>query len=400
MTQTLALTLKETIDRILTNISQSQSSEANASLMGGKMGYALFEAYYNHHFGIEDDSRLWEYISDSLNQVQEGQMIHSFASGISGVAWAFLHLYNQGLLQDEGLDAEGIIEGLDEGLFEVSMMLLKDGDFDYLHGGLSACLYFLERTPSPQVASYVEQIVAQLADIAVRFPNGDISWKFRNFNQYTLSDAPNYNLGLSHGTASITAVLSLLYERGYARELCKQLIEGNLQWMWRVRNKASYATFPNTVTEHPEDQESRLAWCYGDLGIANTFWLAGEKLQNRAWKDIATQTILHTATRHDENMRIHDAPFCHGAIGASYIFRKFAKRLQNPFLEETADSWLQKTLEFTLPKDQKEVFLSYRGQDIGYEPNLSILDGEASIGIVLLSEMGASTAWDRFLLLS
>ncbi|MEZ4905911.1 MAG: lanthionine synthetase C family protein [Spirosomataceae bacterium] len=400
MTQSFPLTLKETTDRILTHISQSQSSETHASLMGGKMGYALFEAYYNQLFGVEDDSRLWKYVSDSLNQVQEDQMIHSFAGGISGVAWAFLHLYNQGLLQEEELDAEGIVEGLDEGLFEVSMLLLKDGDFDYLHGGLSACLYFLERKPSAQVESYVEQIVTQLSEIAVRFPNGDISWKFRNFNQYTLANAPTCNLGLSHGTASIVAVLSLLYERGYARELCKELIEGNLQWMWRVRNKASYSIFPNTVTDEPQEQESRLAWCYGDLGIANTFWLAGEKLQNQTWKDVANQTILNSATRQDENMRIHDAPFCHGAMGASYIFRKFAKRLAKPLLEVTADVWLQKALDFALPKDQKDVFLSYRGEKMGYEPNLSILDGEASIGMVLLSEMGASTAWDRFLLLS
>ena len=400
MTPALSLILKETTDRILANISQSQSSETHSSLMGGKMGYALFEAYYNQHFGVEDDSRIWEYISDALNQVQEGQLIHSFASGISGVAWAFLHLYNQGLLHDEGLDAEGIIEGLDEGLFEISMLLLKNGDFDYLHGGLSACLYFLERTPSAQLVSYIEQIVAQLSEVAVRFPNGDITWKFLNFNQYTLADAPTYNLGLSHGTASIVAVLSLLHERGYAPELCKQLIEGNLQWMWRVRNKTSNSIFPNTVTDEPQDQESRLAWCYGDLGIANTFWLAGEKLQNQEWKDIAKQTILHTATRHDENMRINDAAFCHGAIGAAYIFRKFAKRLENPLLEETADFWVQKALTYTLPAHEKDVFLSYGGEGTGYEPNLSILDGEASIGMVLLSELGASTVWDRFLLLS
>lgn len=399
MTQALPSALKITTDRILTHISQSQS-EVNVSLMGGKMGYVLFEAYYNQHFGIEDDTRLWEYLSEALNQVQEGQLIHSFASGISGIAWAFLHLHNQGLLQDDALDAQSVVEGLDEGLFEISMTFLKEGDYDYLHGGLSACLYFLERTPSLQLTSYIEQMVEQLSAIAVRFPNGDITWKFLNFNKYTLATAPKYNLGLSHGTASIVAILSLFYEQGYAHERCKELIEGNLQWLWRVRNKASNSIFPNVVSDELEDQESRLAWCYGDLGIANTFWLAGDKLQNQVWKDIAKQTILKAATRTDDDVRINDAPFCHGAVGASYIFRKFAKRLQDPILEKIADWWLQKTFEYLQPETSQDVFLSHRGSGEGYESNLSLLDGEASVGIALLSKMGASTAWDRFLLLS
>jgi len=368
--------------------------------MGGKMGAALFEAYYNRHVGIKDDSRIWEHVADALNQVQEGQLLHSFAGGISGIAWSFLHLSNQGLLQEEELDAQAIVEGLDEGLFEVSMTLLKEGDYDYLHGGLSACLYFLERTPSPQISSYIEQLVEQLSQIAIRFPNGDISWKYLSFNQYTLENAPNYNLGLSHGTASIVSVLSLLYERGYARKRCKELIEGNLRWMWHVRNKASKSIFPNTVSDNPEDQESRLAWCYGDLGIANAFWLAGEKLQNQTWKDRAEQTILHATTRKGPDVKINDAATCHGTIGASYLFRKFARRLNNPLLDEAADFWLQKTLTYLQPEDTEDVFLSYAGESGGYESNPSILDGEASIGIALLVELGASADWDRMLLLS
>ncbi|MFN8354482.1 MAG: lanthionine synthetase C family protein [Spirosomataceae bacterium] len=399
MTPSQLATIQELLPRLHRHITTA-SQQNDVSLMGGKMGFALFEAYYNHHFGVEDDNQLWEYISDSLSKVQEGELIHSFASGIAGIAWTFLHLHNQGLLQDDELDAQGIVEGLDEGLFEISMAMLKEGDFDYLHGGLSAAMYFLERTPSPQIATYIAQLVEQLSAVAVRFDSGDITWKFLNFNSYDLTTARDYNLGLSHGTASITAILSLFYEQGYAPERCQELITGNLQWMWRVRNKACHSVFPNTVTDTPADQESRLAWCYGDLGIANTFWLAGEKLNQQAWKDIAAQTVRQAATRHDDDLRVNDAPLCHGAVGAAYLFQRFAERLQDPLLEAAATAWMQKGLDLALLPTQEDVFLTYRGIDGGYTSNLSVLDGEAGIGLAFLSALGGAKTWDRFLLIS
>ena len=368
--------------------------------MGGQMGYALFEAYYNKLMSRPDDTRLWEYVSDSLAKVEEGDIPHSFAAGIAGIVWGFLHLANRGLLPDDELDAQAVVEGLDEGLFEISMALLQIGDFDYLHGGLSAALYFLEREPSPIIASYVERLVEELSMVAIRYDNGDITWKFLDFHTHTLDTAKHYNLSLSHGTASIVSILSLFYERGYAAQRCQELIQGNLQWMWRMRNSSGDSVFPNTVTETPENQESRLAWCYGDLGIANTFWLAGEKLHHQPWKDIAAQTIKKSATRSGTETRVNDAPLCHGAIGVAYLFWRFAERLQDASLAETASAWLQRGLNFALPPEQAEVFLSYHGSEGGYIPNLSILDGEAGIGLAFLTLLGGDTSWERFLLIS
>ncbi|MEZ4903722.1 MAG: lanthionine synthetase C family protein [Spirosomataceae bacterium] len=385
------------LTRIYQHIS-SQPIEGDPSFLGGQMSYAFFEAYYQNQFGIEENSRTWERIIYSLNKIQEDRLMHSFAGGIAGISWVFLHLFNQGLLQDEELDAQSIIEDLDGPLFETSMLLLTEGNFDYLHGGLGSFLYFLERTPSLQVTNYIEQLVEQLSAVAIRFPNGDITWRFDNFGIRDPEAPVLYNLGLSHGTASIVSILSLFYEKGYARTRCQELIEGTLQWMWRVRNKSAESVFPNTVNNSPVDQESRLAWCYGDLGIANTFWLAGEKLKNNKWKEIAQQTILHSISRSESSALIFDAAFCHGSAGIAYIFRKFAQRISEPRLSEAADFWLQKTIAFALPVKASDVFLSYHNKEM--VSNLSILDGEASIGMMLLSEMGISTTWDRFLLLS
>lgn len=385
------------LDRIYHHIA-SQPTDGHASLLGGQMGYALFEAYYHRHFGIKDDGRIWERVSSSLNDIQEGKLIHSFAGGIAGVAWGFLHLFNEGLLQDDEIDPQSIVEDLDEGLFESAMLLLADGNFDYLHGALGVCLYFLERTPSLKITSYIDQIVEQLSLVAVRFPSGSITWEFDDFGRRGASSPPLYNLGLSHGTASIVAILTLIYEKGYAPAPCQELIAGALRWMWNVRNKSAQSVFPSVIQANAPDQESRLAWCYGDLGIANTFLLVGQKLQNEFWVEIAEQTITRAAARRGRDVAMKDAALCHGTLGAAYLFGKFAKAFPQHLLGATETYWFSKTFDYVQPTESSDVFLSYNGER--YESNLSLLDGEASIGMALLTYLGAPRAWERFLLLS
>lgn len=378
---------------------RSQPIDDNVSLLSGQMGYALLEAYAQPYYDQHDDSRIWARIEKSLTAIQRGDMSHSFAGGMAGVAWGFLHLTNNGLLQSDDLDAQDIVADLDEVLFDLSMESLQKGDYDYLHDGLGVGLYFLERQSSPTIIRYIERMVAALAATAVRYSTGDITWLFDDFGRRQPHQGRVYNPGLSHGTASIVSLLSLFYERGYARQQCAELIQGNLQWMWNNRNQAGTSVFPTLVTEPRSDQASRLGWCYGDLGIANAFWLCGQKLQNPLWQSIAYETMLKAARRRlPEESSIRDASLCHGTAGVAYLFRKFDQYAFHPLLAETADYWLQQTDRYVRPETAEHVFTYFNGEQ--QSPNLCLLDGESSIGLVLLAELGAPTGWDRFLLLS
>jgi hypothetical protein len=392
---------QDMLDRVYQHIA-SQPIDNNVTLLGGQMGYALFESYYqNHKQQPDNEGRIWDRVVTSLNAIQEGGQSYSFAGGIAGIAWGFLHLCNHGLIQPDDLDANDIVADLDEPLFQVSMELLQKGDYDYLHGGLSAGLYFLERQPSAAISHYIDTFVEQLSATAIRFPNGDITWPFHDFNRRTPDRPVDYNLGLSHGTASIVAMLRLFYEGGYARKRCAELISGTLQWMWNSRNRTGNSLFPTAVGAIRKDDESRLGWCYGDLGIACAFWQAGQTLNNPSWRAIGEQTILKAAQRRSMNdTKVADAAICHGSAGVAYIFRRFAQRIPNPSLTQAADYWLQETARHASADNEENVFLSYYAPSQTYEVNLGILDGEASVGLALLAELGALAYWDRFLLLS
>ncbi len=369
------------------------------SLLLGQMGFALFERYYQRHFHLPEATRTWERIESSLAAIGNESLLPSFARGICGIAWAFLHLDKEGLLSDGELDAQYLMEDLDAPLFESAMTHLREGDYDYLHGGLSSLLYFLERTPSPQIEQYVTALVSQLESIAVQSPLGGLTWKMVDSERGP--DAPVlYNPGLSHGTGSIVATLSLLYQQGYARKQCARLITQTLRWMWNVRNQDNIALFPSTVGETRCDQYSRMAWCYGDLGIAASFYLAGNALGVTRWRDRARYILRKGAARRAfPDTKILDSGICHGSAGVAYIYAKFGALLKSPLLQKTARYWLQDTLQRALPATEENVFLQFDPvrQDNG--PSLGLLGGEAGIGLVLLSVLGAPTRWDRLLLL-
>ncbi len=374
-----------------------QPIDDDVSLMGGQMGFALVEAYAQRYYGQTDDERLWERIEKSLSAIQTDDLGHSFAAGISGIAWGFLHLHNAGFVND--IDAQDIVSDLDKPLFELSLELIQKGDYDYLHGGLSAGLYYLERQPSPTIEQYVVQLVDALATTAVRLPTGEICWPFGDFGRWQPGEPVLYNPGLSHGTASIVALLRLFYERGYAANQCAELIQGALLWLWSKRNQSGKSVFPTMVTEDQSDQDSRLGWCYGDLGIANTFWLCGKTFHNAHWQSIALQTFLKAAQRRQpQDTGIRDANFCHGSAGVAHFFRQFNRQTPHPLLTEAADYWMQQTALYATPETDENVFLTYEAGQ--HRPNLGLLDGESSVGLVLLAELGMPTGWDRLLLLS
>ncbi|WP_460913275.1 lanthionine synthetase C family protein [Spirosoma areae] len=386
------------LHRIYEHITEQPVTEV-VSLMGGQTGYALFESYYHRQFGIIDTNRVWERLGSGIDAIGTGKVDHTFAGGIAGIAWGFLHLANNGFLHDSTDDPQEIIAALDEPLFLLSMEDLSTGNFDYLHGGLGACLYFLERRPTPEIDAYLTQIIAQLATIAVEKNNGEVTWLFPNFGERKPEDPADYNLSLSHGTASIVAILCLLYKRGYAKAQCVRLIEGALRWMWNSRNKEGIAVFPNRVTDESQDEYSRLAWCYGDLGIANTYWRAGEILRSDRWRQIAEYTIVKAAPRRSRmETLISDAGLCHGSAGAAYLFSQFANRYQASILEQASHQWLGDTVSRVWPQEEKDVSIHLDSSET-HRSDLGLLEGEAGVGMMLLTRLGASSSWERAFLL-
>lgn len=398
------------ISKVLSEVSIALNGfikeEADPGLLTGYCGSALFYAYYYRLTGKKKYLQtLNGIIEKALKALEEEELIYSHCSGISGMLWCIQHLMKNGFIEQN--EAENIFEEADEALFDYMKRQLSDYYYDFLHEGLGVALYFLDRLPNPVIQQYLEQAAIQIEETCIANDFG-ISWK-DTFSEKsrTLYHSPIYNLGLAHGVPSILSVLSMLYEKGVAVKRTLPLVQKGVQWLLANKNTPSedcislYPTYVNDSNEALETKQSRLGWCYGDLGIAIALLNIGNRLQNDTYKQEAFTIFEHSAkNRNKANGGIGDASLCHGSMGVSHIFRRaYMAAGDNVFLEG-AENWLEQTLQMARWNDGLAGF-KYRTHN-GYENNYNLLEGITGIGLALIAALDTETkpAWDRCLLIS
>ncbi len=151
-------------------------------------------------------------------------------------------------------------------------------------------------------------------------------------------------------------------------------------------------------------QGSRLAWCYGDLGLAAALLMASRDTGRSDWEAEALQVARDAAVRPRETRGIRDAGLCHGTAGNALIFlRLYHATGEICFLDAALDH-LDWTLAFRNPKKPFGGFPQHRLDNdqlssIGYVPGL--LEGNAGVALVLLAALTCQAPdWDRHLLVS
>lgn len=398
------------ISKVLQEISETLShhikQDENEGLLSGYCGAALFYAYYYRLTGKKKHLlALHRIIVKTIKAVGEKEMSLSFCSGIAGIAWCIQHLIENGFIEQEGM--EDIFSELDQHLFSFMKNELSCGHYDFLHEGLGIILYFLNKLPEASAQEYLKEAVSELEKWAVTNEFG-ISWE-DHFTQKSKTDDKSsvYNLGLAHGVPSIISILSLLYEKNIAVSKTQPLIEDGIKWMMSTRNQPNencFSLYPTIVLADNKaigDIQSRLGWCYGDLGIALTLWNTGKRLKNDHYKQEAREIFDHTLIyRNKDNGSISDACLCHGTMGVSHIFRRAYIETGDPIYMEVAERWLQESLDMATWKDGPAGFKNLVRD--GFQNSYNLLEGITGIGLGLIAALDKESdpAWDRCLLLS
>ena len=147
---------------------------------------------------------------------------------------------------------------------------------------------------------------------------------------------------------------------------------------------------------------SRLAWCYGDLGISVALWHASQALGRKDWEQEAIDTILHASKRRGlvEN-GVVDAGLCHGTAGIAHIFNRMHGYTGLEELKEASNYWFAETLKMARFEDGLAGFKAWQGNERGWVNEPGLLEGIAGIGLALISAVSdIEPAWDECLLLS
>jgi lantibiotic biosynthesis protein len=210
-----------------------------------------------------------------------------------------------------------------------------------------------------------------------------------------------HDLGVAHGIPGVIAFLAQVYRLGLAHARVQRLLDGAIDWLFRQRRTADDgAVFAYTSEDYA--CAARLAWCYGDLGIAATLWMAGDCAARSEWKRQAGWLARLAAKRTLKESGIIDPFLCHGAAGVAHLFNRLYQNTGDILLREAAVNWYSHLLGADFNREAEERDSEASDSDpISSARVLGLLEGEIGVALSLLSATtSAAPTWDRILLIS
>ncbi|MFN8406236.1 MAG: lanthionine synthetase C family protein [Sphingobacteriaceae bacterium] len=372
------------------------------NLFGGDLGVSLFFFYY---YKLTQDEQNLNIAAALMGNAYDGLENNpsphfSFASGVSGLCWATEFVRASDFME---VDTAEIFPDIDPIVSNYMLGEMQRGNYDYMHGSLGAALYFLKKNFNPTIHENITAIIEQLS---MMDDNGKQKWNY-HYKEGQLEECTN--LGLSHGIPSILVVLLKAYKLHINPEKSKNLLDGIVAYLLDhvqdpTIHKAYYA-YAISEADTEIDRDTRLAWCYGDLGVCCALWQVAQAFDDTGLKEKVLEIMTYTAKRRDlEENRVCDAGLCHGAAGIAHIFNRFYQDTHNEIFKDAALFWYQQTLSMATFSDGLAGYKAWVGnatQEHTYEKCTGLLEGIAGIGLALIGAVADfEPSWDECLLIS
>ena len=329
--------------------------------------------------------------------------------GFTGVGWTFQHLAGRLFPAAEAADASDEIDDALCGVLDGRWA----GPYDLIAGLAGFVLHALEGPPRRASDRLLELALAEL-DRHAEADGGGRTWRTRPellpAHQRAESPRGHYNLGVAHGVPGVVAAAAAAVSRGAGGEPARRLLDDAAAWLLgREQGPEAEARFANWIDAaagggpepSPATQPTRLAWCYGDLGIAAVLDLAGRAAQRADWRHTARRLARSAAARPAERSGIRDAGLCHGAAGVAHLFNRLAQSTGDAVLADAARRAYAEALDLRQPGRGIGGFLAWEPSRGGWQADPGFLTGAAGVGLGLLAGVSAvEPEWDRALAVS
>lgn len=372
--------------------------------------HALFYGYLARSAGA--DAALYAARADQLldrtfELVALTPMRPALYGGFTEVAWTAEHLGR--VLGDPEQESSAGDEDMNQEIDESLLMAITapwTADYDLLGGLAGFGVYALERIDRPSARRCLEAVVDRLDETAETM--GDqVSWFTPPalLPPRHLEKNPHgyYNLGVAHGVPGVIGVLADAVRLGIRAETARPLLEGAVRWVLSHRLAGRRgACYPPFVAPGVEPSPSRLAWCYGDPGIAASLLYAARVAGVQEWEDAALDLALHAATAAVEEARVEDAGLCHGAFGLAHLYNRIYQAGGGEPFADAARLWYRQGLDMRRPGRGIAGFETWEfGSDmkLGWVTDPGFLTGVVGVGLALLAGISpVEPEWDRLLM--
>jgi len=361
----------------------------------GKSGASLF-FFYDFLYSGDEKSFLVgsNYLENEMSFLNNSQNRNK-SNDFQWFLWTLFHLKKKSIVE------------LDENKINSYQYLLQDQfktnsserNYDLLHGNIGLGLvlenFMSRKAITDQYVTFFLQTCKTEGNI--------YKWEYKDSVRKSIS----YNIGLAHGMPSIILYLIKLanFQTDNNDIICR-LIEGGVNYFIEIMQNASLigSFFPNFVTPNSKSTEySRLAWCYGDLGVGLSILKSGILLKNKHYIEIGHRVLINCAQRRDPASNfIKDFSICHGSSGLIIFFDEIFLMTNDIIFKEAADYWFAFTINEIIKCGNIEKVYAWK-HEIDGGPYLSkgFLLGLSGIGLVLLSRLdGRLNNWEECLLLN
>lgn len=392
----------EALERELYNTHIASNPPVSIAVAGGDAGIALFYGYYFMLTGNPvHHARCINLIERMLDFASENKVVYTYCNGITGLAWVIKHFVDIGLLGQDEYD----LSEYDDFIGKIGLAEIRRGNYDFLHGGVGCGIYLSGRQNTGQILN--EHLIALMncseVDSTGRF------WYDKPSNTEENPDLPRVNFGLAHGVPSIICLLAKMQQGPMGRPEIKVYLQEVVDYLYKNADTNNYvgSYFPSyhhrRIDPNRMKQKSRLAWCYGDLGVVCSLLQASQALNNERLSDDVVSMALESIrrTKREETMII-DGGLCHGLAGVAHLYnRLFISTGRSPF-QEAANFWARELLAYIDHGGGITQFLEFNGIQKKYSPTDGFLTGSAGASLALISIIEPKIAphWDSYLLIS
>lgn len=389
MTSLLVSNINYSLDSIGKDIIQYAKNDFFAyktnGLLSGNWGVLIFLFYYSR---FKDDRSIYNLTSNLASYLlKKIDNRYTYCDGLSGILYALLHLKEEKFID---INIKPYEKELIQYLKSKCLVEIKQKNYDFLHGYIGLGLFLAKYKRD------VTDIVNALYDAAeIDLDRHTFKWK---------NSKGTYDISLSHGISSIILFLVKIFNYGCYDQKCYEMIIGGCNFL--LSQKMDYekigSFFPSFFISNSKASinQSRLAWCYGDLGVSFALYKSAKLMNNAQMEKLALDILEKTTLRKKSiNTQVMDASLCHGTAGLAMFYRRLYLDTQNTLFLDASDYWIMKTLTFS--KFDNGIG-GYKAKYMDeYKKDISLLMGAAGIGMEFISSIqNDAQKWDDFLLLS
>lgn len=347
--------------------------------------------------------RGFELLNDAIEDAQSLVPSLGLFAGLSGLGWTIEHLSrfeggSASIDSNAEIDAASL-RALERGIWP--------GPYDLISGLVGFGIYFLERLPVENAIRGIQAVTSQLDRLSRQAGEG-ITWHTRPdlLPDWQRERYPEgyFNLGAAHGLPGVLYLLAEAAERG-ADQRAEQMLAGAMAWFLKQRRPPGALSWfgPWVAAEEPSD--TRLAWCYGDLGIAAVLLRISRRAGRAEWRTFAEGLLENCLAWPMELAGVNDAPLCHGAAGVAHIFNRIYQDEGDRRCRDVAAEWFERALGMRRPGQGVGGFSVFTAPDpsgpVVWKSSPAFLDGSLGIALALLAGLTpVEPQWDRLMLLS